>query len=52
MICNPIDLTGFLNSGAELVIKNLSKVHSLPTVVAVPHNIIGQDKNMMILLET
>ena len=41
MVCNPIDPYGISKYGAELVIKNLSKVHSLPMVIAVPHNIIG-----------
>jgi UDP-glucose 4-epimerase len=41
MICAPQDPYGIAKYSAELLLKNLSDVHGLDLVIAVPHNIIG-----------
>lgn len=39
--CKPQDPYGIAKYASELLLKNLSLVHNLPLVIAVPHNIIG-----------
>lgn len=41
MICRPQDPYGISKYSAELLLKNLSEVHGLDLVIAVPHNIVG-----------
>lgn len=41
MICKPQDPYGISKYAAELVLKNLSSVHGLDLVIAIPHNIVG-----------
>jgi len=41
MECKPQDPYGIAKYAAELLLKNLSLVHGLPLVIAVPHNIVG-----------
>jgi UDP-glucose 4-epimerase len=41
MTCYPQDPYGIAKYSAELLLKNLSEVHGLDLVIAVPHNIIG-----------
>lgn len=41
MICKPQDPYGIAKYSAELMLKNLSEVHGLDLVIAVPHNIVG-----------
>ena len=41
MECKPQDPYGIAKYSAELLLKNLSLVHELPLVIAVPHNIVG-----------
>lgn len=41
MNCKPQDPYGIAKYSAELLLQNLSDVHKLPLVIAVPHNIIG-----------
>ncbi len=41
MECKPQDPYGIAKYSAELLLKNLSEVHGLDLVVAVPHNIVG-----------
>lgn len=41
MICKPQDPYGIAKYSAELLLKNLSEVHGLDLVIAVPHNIVG-----------
>ena len=41
MECKPQDPYGIAKYAAELLLKNLSMVHGLDLVIAVPHNIVG-----------
>ena len=41
MECKPQDPYGIAKYAAELLLQNLSKVHGISLVIAVPHNIIG-----------
>lgn len=41
MICAPQDPYGIAKYSTELLLKNLSYVHNLDLVIAVPHNIVG-----------
>jgi UDP-glucose 4-epimerase len=41
MTCKPQDPYGIAKYGAELLLTNLSLVHGLDLVIAVPHNIVG-----------
>ncbi len=41
LVCNPIDPYGIAKYSVELLLKNLSKVHGIELIIAVPHNIIG-----------
>jgi len=41
MICKPQDPYGIAKYAAELLVKNLSDIHGMEYVIAVPHNIIG-----------
>ena len=41
MVCKPQDPYGIAKYGAELLLTNLSLVHGLDLVIAVPHNIVG-----------
>ena len=41
MQCKPQDPYGIAKYAAELILKNLSEVHGLDLVIAIPHNIIG-----------
>ncbi len=41
MVCKPQDPYGIAKYSAELLLKNLSEVHGIELVIAVPHNIIG-----------
>lgn len=41
MDCKPQDPYGIAKYSAELLLKNLSMVHGLDLVIAIPHNIIG-----------
>lgn len=41
MACKPQDPYGIAKYGAELLLNNLAKVHSIDLTIAVPHNIIG-----------
>ncbi len=41
MLCKPQDPYGIAKYAAELLLKNLSTVHGIELVIAVPHNIIG-----------
>lgn len=41
MVCRPQDPYGIAKYSAELLLQNLSAVHGLDLVIAVPHNIIG-----------
>ena len=41
MECKPQDPYGIAKYAAELILQNLSKVHGISLVIAVPHNIIG-----------
>jgi UDP-glucose 4-epimerase len=41
MQCKPQDPYGIAKYAAELLLKNLSEVHGLDLVVAIPHNIVG-----------
>lgn len=41
MICMPQDPYGIAKYAAELLLRNLSQVHGIELVIAVPHNIIG-----------
>ncbi len=41
MQCFPQDPYGIAKYSAELLLKNLSEVHNLDLVIAVPHNIVG-----------
>lgn len=41
MICKPQDPYGIAKYSTELLLKNLSLVHNIDLVIAIPHNIIG-----------
>lgn len=41
MVCKPQDPYGIAKYAAELLLQNLSEVHGMDLVIAVPHNIIG-----------
>jgi UDP-glucose 4-epimerase len=41
MTCYPQDPYGIAKYSAEMLLKNLSEIHGLDLVIAVPHNIIG-----------
>lgn len=41
MDCKPQDPYGIAKYAAELLLKNLSHIHNLDLVIAVPHNIVG-----------
>lgn len=41
MACKPQDPYGIAKYAAELLLKNLSEVHGIELVIAVPHNIVG-----------
>ena len=41
MVCAPQDPYGIAKYSAELLLRNLSEVHGVDLVIAVPHNIIG-----------
>jgi len=41
MVCRPQDPYGIAKYCAELMLKNLSEVHGIDLVIAVPHNIVG-----------
>jgi UDP-glucose 4-epimerase len=41
MTCKPQDPYGIAKYAAELILKNLSEVHGMDLVIAIPHNIIG-----------
>lgn len=41
MICKPQDPYGIAKYAAELVLRNLSEIHDIDLVIAVPHNIVG-----------
>lgn len=41
MLCKPQDPYGIAKYSSELLLKNLSAIHGLDLVIAVPHNIIG-----------
>jgi UDP-glucose 4-epimerase len=41
MVCKPQDPYGIAKYAAELLLKNLSEVHGIELVIAIPHNIIG-----------
>lgn len=41
MECKPQDPYGIAKYSAELLLKNLSEIHNVDLVIAVPHNIIG-----------
>lgn len=41
MICQPVDPYGISKFASENVLRNLSEIHRVPLVIAVPHNIIG-----------
>jgi len=41
MICKPQDPYGIAKYSAELLLQNLSEVHGVDLVIAVPHNIVG-----------
>jgi len=41
MICKPQDPYGIAKYSTELLLQNLSEVHGLDLVIAVPHNIVG-----------
>ena len=41
MTCKPQDPYGIAKYGTELLLQNLSEVHGIELVIAIPHNIIG-----------
>ena len=41
MECKPQDPYGIAKYSAELLLKNLSEIHNIDLVIAVPHNIVG-----------
>lgn len=41
MTCKPQDPYGIAKYAGELLLQNLSLVHGLPLVIAIPHNIVG-----------
>ena len=41
MTCKPQDPYGIAKYSAELMVKNISEIHGMEYVIAVPHNIIG-----------
>ena len=41
MTCRPQDPYGIAKFSAELLLKNLSEVHGIDLVIAIPHNIVG-----------
>jgi len=41
MICRPQDPYGIAKYSAELLLRNLSEIHGVDLVIAVPHNIVG-----------
>ena len=48
----PVDPYAISKVASEEVLKNLCELNQIEWVIAIPHNIIGRDKNTMIHLET